>query len=68
MAKKITSSHEMISSAKILIENHLNGHLTPRQLQEKLGREGMNYTKVHRNSTLIFVVRGKGIERTELTF
>jgi hypothetical protein len=39
MAKKITSAHEKISSVKILIETHLNGHLTPLQLQSRLNRE-----------------------------
>lgn len=68
MAKKKISQEEKISSAKILVENHLNGRLTPGELQSKLNREEMNYTKVHRNSTLIFVIRGKGIERTELVF
>lgn len=68
MAKKIISAHEKISSAKILIENHLNGQITPIQLQTRLGREGMNYTKTHRNSMMIFILRGDGIERTELIF
>lgn len=67
MAKKINET-EKIATAKIFIENHLAGHLTPNQLQIKLNREGLNYTKVHRNSTLIFVIRGKGIQRTEITF
>lgn len=68
MAKKQTPAHEKISSAKILIETHLNGHLTPLQLQSRLNCEGMNYTKTTRNSTLVFILRGDGIERTELTF
>ena len=66
--KKVTSQHEKISSAKTLIETHLNGHLTPLQLQSRLNRQGMNYTKITRNSGLIFIIRGDGIERTELTF
>ncbi len=68
MAKKKIQPHEMINSAKILVEQHLNGHLTPNELQTKLNREGMNYTKLYRKVNMIFVIRGKGIERTELIF
>jgi hypothetical protein len=68
MAKKTISQEEKIATARIFVENHLSGHLTPNELQTKLNREGLNYTKVHRNSTLIFVIRGNGIERTELIF
>jgi hypothetical protein len=68
MAKKTISQEEKIATARIFVENHLAGHLTPSGLQSKLQKEGLNYTKVHRNSTLIFVIRGKGIERTELIF
>lgn len=69
MAKKLkVNVNEKIATAKIFIENHLSGHLTPLQLQGKLNREGMNYTKVHRNNKLIFVIRGNGVERTELIF
>lgn len=68
MAKKSISETEKISTAKIFVENHLSGHLTPNELQTKLNREGLNYTKVHRNSTLIFVIRGAGIKKTELIF
>lgn len=67
-AKPKQTESELIATAKIYVENHLAGHLTPSGLQTKLNREGLNYTKVHRNSTLIFVIRGKGIKRTELTF
>lgn len=66
--KKSVNQEEKISTAKIFVENHLSGHLTPSQLQNKLNREGLNYTKLHRNNMLIFVIRGKGIERTELIF
>lgn len=68
MAKTKLSESELISTAKIFVENHLAGHLTPSGLQSKLQRAGLNYTKVHRNSTLIFVIRGNGIKRTELIF
>lgn len=62
------TENELIATARVFVENHLSGHLTPSGLQTKLNREGLNYTKVHRNSTLIFVIRGSGIKRTELTF
>lgn len=68
MAKTKQSESELIATAKIFVENHLKGHLTPNELQSKLNRAGLNYTKVHRNSTLIFVIRGNGIKRTELIF
>lgn len=68
MAKTKLSETELISTAKIFVENHLAGHLTPNELQNKLKRAGLSYTKVHRNSTLIFVIRGNGIKRTELIF
>lgn len=68
MAKIKLSENELIQTAKTLIENHLAGHLTPNELQSKLQKAGLNYTKVHRNSTLIFVIRGNGIDRTELIF
>lgn len=67
MAQKQTES-ELIATAKIFVENHLAGHLTPNELQSKLNRAGLNYTKVHRNSKLIFVIRGNRIKRTELIF
>jgi hypothetical protein len=68
MAKTKLTKEELISTARIFVENHLAGHLTPSGLQSKLQKAGLNYTKVHRNSTLIFVIRGNGIERTELIF
>lgn len=69
MAKKSKpNQEEKIETARIFIENHLNGYLTPNELQKKLNINGLNYTKIHRNNALIFVVRGDGIERTELKF
>lgn len=66
--KKSVNQEEKIATAKIFVENHLSGHLTPSELQKKLNRDGLNYTKLHRNNKLIFVIRGEGIKRTELLF
>ena len=68
MAKKIINPEEKIETARIFVENHLNGNLTPLQLQKKLNSDGLNYTKLHRGSKMIFVIRGVGIKRTELIF
>lgn len=68
MASKRPTESELIETARIFVENHLNGYLTPNELQRKLGNNGLNYTKLHRNNTLIFVIRGNGVKRTELKF
>jgi len=68
MRKIQINPEEKINTAKIFIENHLNGYLTPNELQKRLNKEGLNYVKLHKSSTLIFVLRGTGIERTELKF
>ena len=68
-ARKPTKD-ELIYSARVFVEQHLSGGLTPLQLQKKLGTFGLNYTKINRpnQTSLIFVIRGAGIERTELKF
>ncbi len=69
MAKqKKVNQEEKVSSAKILIQLYLSGKLTQWDLTKRLGREGMNYTKIDKNARLEFVIRGAGIERTVLTF
>lgn len=71
MAKKVKpSQYELIETARIFIENHLAGYLTPSELQAKLNRHGLNYVKINtpNKADLVFVVRGEGIERTELKF
>ena len=68
MSKKVVNQTEKIDSAKILIRLYLDGKLSLWDLTKRLEREGMNHTKIEKPGRLTFVIRGKGIERTELEF
>lgn len=68
MIKKVVNQSEKIQSARLLIDLYLNGKLSLWGLTKRLEREGMNHTKIEKSGRLIFVIRVKGIERTELEF
>lgn len=46
MSKKVVNQTEKIESAKILIRLYLDGKLSLWDLTKRLGREGMNHTKI----------------------